>query len=184
VTGSLPFGYREEIGDCYKVMSGPVYAYLTGRVGLDRASAEDLVQEVFQEAAKGWSGLRVLADDERLAWLNRVARNKAIDRFRHEQVAERKLPFVRDRYAAAAVDVFRQAITSMALQRFIEVVDSMPPVRRKAAFLHWRCGWQNHEIAKALKIKESGVSVHLSKARQTLMKELRDYDPHQPEGDD
>jgi RNA polymerase sigma factor (sigma-70 family) len=183
VTLRLPPDHRQEIEDCFTSMSRRVFGYLYTQTE-NRTLAEDLVQEVFADAAQSWSRLRLLPEDERLHWLMRVASNKCIDQRRRDQTAKQKQPLIGELYAAAEVDVFRQAITSIALMRFIEVVDSMPPSQRKVAYLRWRCGWLNHEIAEDLRITPGAVSQHLRKARQTLMNELRDFGPRAPEGDD
>jgi RNA polymerase sigma-70 factor, ECF subfamily len=64
----------------YHATVRPLYAYVSRRVGGDRALAEDLVQETWMRAletwpAKGWP-------DEPLAWLTRVAHNTLVSHFR------------------------------------------------------------------------------------------------------
>ena len=114
-----------------------------------------------------------------------MAFNTAADVFRRAETAREKQPQIRDRYWPAETDVYRQAMTSIAVQRFIEVIAAMPPARSRVAFLSWRCGWDNHEIAEELGITAGRVSQQLKAARQTLEKELRPdlpLDPSPAEG--
>jgi RNA polymerase sigma factor (sigma-70 family) len=186
VTEKIPPEYRQEIEDCFKTMSGPVYGFLRRLTRGDKELSEDLVQETFKEAAQSWDELHDLTEEERKAWLISVAFNTAIDVFRHGKIARDKWPLIRERYMPAEIETYRQVITSMAVERFIEVIDAMPPMRRIVALLFWRCGWRNHEIAEALGITAGRVTQQLEAARQTLEKELSPYvpfDPHKREGD-
>jgi RNA polymerase sigma factor (sigma-70 family) len=187
VTKKVLPGHVPEIEECFKSMSGSVYGYLRWLARGDRDLCEDLVQETFREAAQSWDELRGLTEEARLAWLKRVAFNTATDLFRHEQTRREKWPLICERHTLPDTDIHQQVITSMAVRRFAEVIGMMPPVRRRVAFLFWRCGWRNHEIAEELCITASGVTQHLDAARQTLERELRPYapsDPSEPEGDD
>jgi RNA polymerase sigma factor (sigma-70 family) len=172
----IPPEHREEIEDCFKLMSGSVHGFLRRFTG-DKELSEDLVQETFRKAAQNWRELRGLTEAECTAWLIKVAFNTAADVFRRSETARKMRPQVRDRYLPAETDVHRQAMTSIAVQHFIEVTDKMPPRRRQVAFLYWRCGWNNHEIAAELGITAGRVSQHIKEARRVLAQELRPYSP-------
>lgn len=177
--------YRQEIEDFFRSMSTSVYRYLYRLTLKDEQLSEDLVQETFRKAAQSWHELRGLTEEKRLAWLKTVAFNTATDVFRHEETARENRPLIRERYMPAEADVCRQVITSMAVQRFIEVIDTMPPARRRVALLFWRYGWQNHEIAEALGITPGRVTQQIQAARETLREELGPYvpfEPSEPEG--
>jgi RNA polymerase sigma factor (sigma-70 family) len=109
-----------------------------------------------------------------------VACNTAVDVFRRGQTARKKQPQIRDLYSPAETDVHQQAMTSMAVQRLIELITVMPPAQSQVAFLRWRCEFSNHEIAQVLGISDSAVSQHLRKARELLVKELGPYRPSDP----
>ena len=180
MTRKIPPEHRQEIEGCFKSMSGSIHRFLRWLTRGDKELSEDLVQETFRKAAQSWCKLRDLTEDEREAWLISVAFNTATDVFRREQTAREKRPLIRERYLPAETDVHRQVVTSMAVQRFVEAIETMPPMRSRVAFLFWRCGWSNHEIAEALGITASGVTQHLSAARQALEKELSPYVPFDP----
>jgi RNA polymerase sigma factor (sigma-70 family) len=175
VSEQCPPEYHDEVIKCYRSMSEPIRRFLRSLTQGDKALTDDLVQTTFEEAWKSWPELRRLSDQEREGWLKRVASNTAIDVFRRGSTAKEKLPIVHERFKLAEADVHREAMTSMAIERFIEVVDRMSPQRARVAFLYWRCGWKAHEIAEALEISASAVSQHLTAARATLRSELSSY---------
>ena len=64
----------------YRASIGPLYQYVSRRVGGDAGLAEDLVQDTWMRALDHWPSRGV--PDEPLAWLIRVARNTLISHFR------------------------------------------------------------------------------------------------------
>lgn len=180
-----PPEYHDEIIDCYRSMAERVRKFLRALTQGDKALTDDLVQMTFEKAWRNWPELHSLSDQEREGWLKRVASNTAIDVFRRGFTAKDKLPYVHEHYAPAEADVHREAMTSIAIERFVEVVDGMSPQRARVAFLFWRCGWKAHEIAEALGISASAVSQHVTAAKTTLRSELSSYVPFEsprPEG--
>ena len=174
--------YRDEVKDCYKSMSARVYATLRRVTSGDDQLAEDVLQETFRKAWEAWHTLRDLTEEERGGWLIRVAVNTAVDVFRHNRTAREKMPEVWAGYCPPESDAHREALTSLAVERFIEVINDMPAQRGLVAFLFWRCGCRNSEIAKALGITPGRVSQHIKKARGTLREELGPYVPFEPSG--
>jgi RNA polymerase sigma-70 factor (ECF subfamily) len=173
----IPAAWREELEDCFKSKSGPVYRFLYQFTRKDRELTKDLVQETFRKAAVQWHELRCLPDEERERWLIRVAAHTAVDRFRRQDTARRMRPLVQARYQPDEVDVHRQAMNSIAIQRFTEVTSAMPPARQQVALLFFRCRWKQHEIAEALGISAARVKQQVDAARRTLQRELRPYLP-------
>ena len=83
-------------------------------------------------------------------------------------------------------DVHRESLTLIAIQRFVEVTNRMTPQQARVAYLHWRWGWKQCEIAEALGITPGRVSQLVAAARTTLRLELGPYvpfEPSEPEGD-
>ena len=84
------------IEEAFTEESGRIVAALIGRTrGWDLA--EDCAQQAFVEAARRWPGEGVPRQPG--AWLMTVARNRAIDRLRHERMRDARL-----REAAALID--------------------------------------------------------------------------------
>lgn len=172
--------YRDEMKDCFKTMSARVHATLRRLTRGDHQLAEDLVHETFIKAWEDWHILRDLTEEERAGWLIRVAVHTAVDVFRHNKTAREKLPKVWAHCRPPESDPHRDALTSIAIKRFIEVTNGMPARRSLVAFLAWRCGWRNREIAAALGITPGRVSQHMKAAGETLRKELGPYVPFEP----
>jgi RNA polymerase sigma-70 factor (ECF subfamily) len=77
VSGSLT---DADLVRTYRSTVGPLYAWVSRRVGGDRALAEDLVQDTWMRAVADWPVHGVPRDP--LAWLIRVARNTLVSHFR------------------------------------------------------------------------------------------------------
>jgi RNA polymerase sigma factor (sigma-70 family) len=166
-------------------MSARIHAALRRFSQGDGQLAEDVAHETFIKAWKDWHVLRDLTEEERAGWLIQVAVNTAVDVFRHNRTAREKMPDVWACYHPPESDSHREALTSIAVEHFIEVINDMPTQRGRVAFLAWRCGWQNSEIAAALGITPGRVSQHVKAARETLREELGPYvpfEPREPEG--
>ena len=185
MTETVPPEYSDEVIECFKLMSEEIHRFLRNLTQGDKALAADLVQVTFEKAWKAWPELRGLSADARAGWLMTVAFNSAIDSFRRAETAEVKLPQIYFRYGRPDMDVHREAMTSIAIRRFVEVIDQMPPQQARVAFLSWRCGWSQNEIATALGISPGRVSQLVSTARDRLKSELSSYvpfDSSKPEG--
>lgn len=181
----LPSEWRKEVEECFRAVAPMVYGVLFRFAQGDRELASVLVQETFHEATRKWAELHAEEEVKRTAWLIRVAVNSAIDVFRHAEVQRRKWPQVRMRYEPPETNVHEEAMTAIAVEQFIKVLNKMPRQQARVAFLYWRCEWTNSEIAEALGITRGSVSQHIAKARATLRRELGPYvlfEPGEPEG--
>jgi RNA polymerase sigma factor (sigma-70 family) len=78
------------------------------------------------------------------------------------------------------VDVPTEVMTIIAVEHFIKAIEGMPPERARVAFLFWRCGWKNHEIAEVLGITAGRVSQQVRAAKAALRDELDPYVPFEP----
>ncbi len=69
-----------ELLGVYRATIRPLYAYVSRRVGGNRALAEDIVQDTWMRALETWPSRGL--PDEPIAWLTRVARNTLVSHFR------------------------------------------------------------------------------------------------------
>jgi RNA polymerase sigma factor (sigma-70 family) len=157
----------------------------------NREEAEDLVQMVFQAAVTRWETIGHKDAGEQMAWLHKVLRNKAADFWR---VNGRECPLtdlvLNQIPALQGPD--QQVLSSIALERVLKVVNDMPPVRHRVAYLRLLAGFPTREVARILGIKQSTVRGHFKEAMRDLRKEvgpmLPDIDvdpsagPQPPEG--
>ncbi|SMD22822.1 RNA polymerase sigma factor [Kibdelosporangium aridum] len=158
-----------EVGDFYRQEAKALFRYGYRLMQGNRAAAEDIVQETFQEAAKRWTMLRALEDSRRRAWLFTVARNKVADRWR---IDLREAP-VLDVLSPAdkmcdGVDVHQRVIDSIVLDKCWKAIKQMPSRQHQVAWLRWHDGCDTAQIGKLLGINSSTVRVHLRNARTAL----------------
>jgi RNA polymerase sigma-70 factor (ECF subfamily) len=165
-----------ELAVCFADDADGLFGYACVLARGDRALADDLVQAVFEAAARAWGILRCLADEQRRGWLRATAANIAASGFRREAAWRERLPRIEARYRKDPVDVPAQAFSSIALDRCWKIIKDMPAQQHAVAVLRWHQGMRQAEIAAALGIAEKTVSVQLSRARRRLIAELgRDY---------
>ncbi len=136
-----------------------IFAYalrLTGR----REDADDLYQETFLAAFRGWPPPR--RDHER-AWLYRIATNKAIDRER------RRRPTVSvEDLRLAAPD--RDGVTLIDLGNAIK---GLPAGQRAAFVMRTVEGRPYREVALALECSEEAARTRVSEATKKVRAALR-----------
>ena len=128
-------------------------------------------------AWRKWPEIRGYTDEQRVGWLVSVAARKAIDTFRRNETERTHAMAVYEHHRPAEHDVHSQSLTSMAVARFSRVISEMPPARSRVAYLYWRCGWKQQEIAQELGLARATVCEHVRAARATLERELGPYVP-------
>ena len=146
----------------YRATIGPLYAYVSRRVGGDVGLAEDLVQDTWMRAIRVWPEKGV--PDEPLAWLIRVARNTLISHFRRArpQLVEPALLdlVAREPFVAADDPTMASAINwGLAQLR-----------RRHAELLEdfYFAGKTLRDIARERSLSERAVEGRLRRAREKL----------------
>jgi RNA polymerase sigma-70 factor (ECF subfamily) len=164
----------------YEAHRAAVHAYFAGRTA-DRAAAADLMQEVFvrvwqrlpEVAAKPAGGQR--------AWIFTVARNLAIDSFRHERTrAGAEAALGRER-APAPPSAATEVLAAERLAVVAEQIRKLPEQQRVTLALATAGGLTSADIAAALDVPAGTVRYRLSEARRTLAAALARYD-RQPDG--
>ncbi len=134
-----------------------------------REDAEDLTLEVFTTALEH-DNLAVLKDDEQLAWLRRVARNRLIDRYRRATrspviVLDEVVEMMLEDNTANPEQVILQRETYMQLHR---VVQTLPQLQQRLLRLRYGDGLPFAEIAVLLNKREDALRKMLSRALATL----------------
>ncbi len=161
----LPFSEnRTHAGACvamlYEEYQRPVLAYLT-RLISDPQAAEDLCQETFIKALRGWEARDPNASV--IAWLYRIATNTAYDHLRRR----RRIRFTQlvdtDQPPSGAHSMESRLDEEEPVQRALA---ELPPIYRLPLVLHSCEGHSTQEIADALGCSNSAVKTRLFRARE------------------
>jgi RNA polymerase sigma-70 factor, ECF subfamily len=143
----------------YQEYQRPVLAYLT-RLVSDRETAEDLCQETFIKALRGWEGRDATASVA--AWLYRIATNTAYDYLRRQRrIRFTPLADSDDSYEGAGLD-------SRLDERepVLRALEQLPAMYRLPLVLHSYEGRSTQEIADTLGVSNSAVKTRLFRARE------------------
>ena len=175
--GDIAALYQAEIRDCFETTAARIDGALRHLTRGDIELSRDVVQDAFEVAWRNWPEIRGYTDEQRTSWLVRVAVRKAIDTFRRNQTERMHAMALYEHHRPAEHDVHHESLTSIAVARFSRVISEMPPARSRVAYLHWRCGWKQQEIARELGLAPATVCEHVHAARATLERELGPYVP-------
>ncbi|MEN9933472.1 MAG: hypothetical protein RLZZ387_51 [Chloroflexota bacterium] len=144
----------------YAEYQRPVLAYLT-RLVSEREAAEDLCQETFIKAMRGWESHDPTASVA--AWLYRIATNTAYDYLRRL----RRIRFT------PLVDTDEPAMEGAPLESRLDdrepvlrALDQLPAMYRLPLVLHSCEGRSTQEIADTLGVSNSAVKTRLFRARE------------------
>jgi len=135
-----------------------IFAYAL-RLSADRDEADDLYQDTFLAAFRGWPPPR--RGNER-AWLYRIATNKAIDRGRR----------ARPRVTLEDVELVapeRDTATSLDIARAVEL---LAPGQRAAFVLRQVQGLSYAEIAETLGCSQEAARARVSEATKTVRRRI------------
>jgi RNA polymerase sigma-70 factor (ECF subfamily) len=156
---TTPSGAGAHVASLYEDYQRPVLAYLT-RLVSDRETAEDLCQETFIKALRGWDARDPQASVT--AWLYRIATNTAYDhlrrrrRIRFTPLNDTDNPNVEE---SPEGRVGEQEPVRLALAQ-------LPPMYRLPLVLHSCDGHSTQEIAEVLGCSNSAVKTRLFRARE------------------
>ena len=135
--------------------------------------AEDAVQDALITAMQQWPFSGVPANPE--AWLFRVARNRALDRLRHNRMAADKEPAIAHAAPTAespAEPLLRDELPPLDDDQlgllFLTCHPSIPPDARVALALKLVGGFSVGEIARAFLAQESTITQRLVRAKRVL----------------
>ena len=146
-------------GDLLERHEREIFAYALRLVG-DRDDADDVYQETFLAAFRGWPPPR--RGQER-AWLYRIATNKVIDRARK---AKRLVRMADLRLAAPDRDGVSMADLSAAIK-------VLPEGQRAAFVLRKLQGLEYADIARALECSEEAARSRVAEAMKKVKEAMK-----------
>ncbi|MFG0292176.1 MAG: RNA polymerase sigma factor [Phycisphaerales bacterium JB050] len=181
-------GAREAIGELVDRYAGSVYG-LGLRFCGNATDAEDLVQEVFLNAQKGWDGFRGESDPK--TWLYTIAA-RACQRMHRKKSGEPQrvasldadLPFG-DRLIAMIPseqeDGVQEQIRREARERVEAAIAALPEDFRVPLVLKEIVGFSVPEVARMLGLQEGTVKSRVHRARLKLREAVDAVLPRHPE---
>ncbi len=144
----------------YEEYQRPVLAYLI-RLVSDRETAEDLCQETFIKAMRGWEGRDPSASVA--AWIYRIATNTAYDYLRRR----RRIRFTPlldvDAPPSGAHSMESRLDEQEPVRRALEQI---PAMYRLPLVMHSCEGHSTQEIADAMGVSNSAIKTRLFRARE------------------
>ncbi|MGE3167161.1 MAG: RNA polymerase sigma factor [Planctomycetota bacterium] len=151
--------------------------------------AEDLVQEVFLQAYRGWDGFEGRSSPK--TWLYAIAA-RACQRMHRKRSGEPSqlesleslLPFGQPRIAQVVSEhdaVFREQLRTEARERIEEAIASLPDDFRVPLILKEIVGFSVPEVASILGLEEGTVKSRVHRARLRLRAALDSVLPRQPQ---
>jgi len=153
----------------YDEFKTPIYNYVYHLVG-NREQADDLTQDTFLKAFKA---LPKMDGNLKLsAWLYRIATNTAYDALRRRKLIA-WMPWQDLDHEPADVESADPQETIGTTELVNAALRRMPQHYRAALLLYTREGYSYAEIAKTLRIAESGVKMYLSRARHSFREHNR-----------
>jgi RNA polymerase sigma-70 factor, ECF subfamily len=137
-------------------------------VGRDQ-DAQDVVQEAYARALKGFSGFR---GDNPRAWLLTIVRNTAYSWIKKHLKEERLIPFDEETHAVP-VEVVPSELSQERRRRLLEeALNRLPAKFREVLVLFEIERWSYKAIAAALNVRLGTVMSRLNRARHRLQQEL------------
>ena len=137
-------------------------------VGRDQ-DAQDVVQEAYACALKGFSGFR---GENPRAWLLTIVHNTAYGWISIPINEEKLIPFDEDAHAVPMEVLFSEVSQERRRVLLAEALNRLPAKFREVLFLFEIEKWSYQEIAAALNVRLETVRSRLKSARRRVQQEL------------
>ncbi|MBR1878607.1 MAG: RNA polymerase sigma-70 factor [Paludibacteraceae bacterium] len=171
ITGSTRARERE-FEKMYNLYARKIYGFAIRLTGGDAYLSEEILQTTFMRLWEHWDELR--DKETALTYLFSIAKNTFLNYCEHETVHHIYEEYVL-RHGDEASEESEQKQDAESLENYLkEIVECMPPVRRKVFVMSRYEHKSNREIAQALQISEKTVEVHITLALRELRNRLND----------
>jgi RNA polymerase sigma-70 factor, ECF subfamily len=163
--------HNEIIADWFDLYGNDVYHFLIYRVG--PADAEDLLQEVFIKALKGFNGFKENSSPK--TWLFSIARNLAIDESRKKKTKKWADTVPLDTANEPKTDTSPETILDLneSTKSIYQCIQLLKPNYQDVIILRGIKELSVQETASILKWSESKVKSTHHRAKIALHEELR-----------
>lgn len=169
-----PNKYHQLLPTLFRLEYTKMTAVLCRHFGLQHlAIAEDIVSETFLQATQTWASKGI--PENPAGWLYTVAKNKAKDYLKHEQIFAQKVsPALQDHNQAGYTEFeFTETqITDSQLAMIFAVCDPVnPPAAQIALALQILCGFSVTAISHTFLSPAETIKKRLQRARKQLREE-------------
>lgn len=163
---------EREFESIYNMYARKIYGFAIRLSGGDAYQAEEILQTTFMRLWEHWDELN---DREAvLAYLFSTAKNTFLNYCEHETILHIYEEYVLQQGDEASAETEQKQETASLEAYLKELVNNMPPVRRKVFVMSRFERKTNREIAQALQISEKTVEVHITLALRELRNRLND----------
>ncbi len=158
-------GDRAAFGALYQRYARMVHGILLARV--PRFAAEDLLHDVFLQAMPRITGLH---DGGRFgAWISVIARNRAIDYYRHKRLSVELDEQQAENLPEPASARREELLEGLAV---LEAIRSLPDAYRETLIMRFVEGMNGPEIAARTGLKPGSVRVNLHRGLEMLRERM------------
>lgn len=156
----------------YKELALPVTKFVIKRMGAPEKEAEEIVEETFVAAWRGWNSFE--HKSSYFTWLCRIALNKIADYY-HDQVNKKSRIVVPIINALTEADTKTlspdEALALKELRKSVNrCLDSMDPEKRKLLQFRYWYDLSYKEIGNILNISERAVEGQIYRAKEEFAK--------------
>ena len=162
---------QEAFAELYDLLSPRVFGLIL-RVLVNRAHAEEVVQEVFLEI---WQSAGTFAPNrgQGRTWIMTIAHRRAVDRVRSAQAsAERDERAGRREWASEPAGVEEQVELRIESRRVGEALEALPDPQREALTLAYFGGYSQSEIAALTGTALGTIKTRMRDGLSRLRREL------------
>ena len=159
-------------GELYDRYAGRLFTLCFRYVG-DREEAQDLMHDSMIKAMDSFKSFSFTGEGSLYAWLRRLTVNVVIDRLR--QMSKLRLVPLDQTIETGNPEADDDAADNIPAQALMDMVASLPSVRRTVFNMYCIDGFSHKDIAAAIGITEKGSASILAKARTQLKSQVNDY---------
>ena len=136
--------------------------------------AQDIVQEAYVRAFKGFGGFR---GDNPRAWLLTIVRNTAYSWLKRHANEDKLIPFDEESHVVPVETAPSEISQEKRRERLEEALNRLPTEFREVLVLFEFEGWSYKGMADALQVPMGTVMSRLSRARRRLQQEITQLQP-------
>jgi len=169
----LKNGSIEAFEQLYNKYSNRLYGFAIRFARGNRYQAEEIVQNVF---VKVWECRnQINGHYSFISYTCTIAKNMLLNEYQHQTIINIHEAYVKTHYSIESNATQEEIEVKLLQERLSEIVEKLPPQRKKIFHLSRNHYLSNKEIAKQLNISESTVESQMNKVLAFIRRELGEY---------